>query len=132
MVKTMYDFKEFFDIGKDLSKMDDEAHIRSAINRNYYALFGESRKYLVEIRKKKYLKTKNGIHGKVCNTLMYSNDLTENYLGNILFNLIEIRGFADYDWKDKDYNYFKKVLPGIKEDVKKGLESIEYLKDKYN
>ena len=132
MVKTMYDFKEFFDIGKELSKMDDEAHIRSAINRNYYALFGESRKYLVEIRKKKYLKTKNGIHGKVCNTLMYSNDLTENYLGNILFNLIEIRGFADYDWKDKDYNYFKKVLPGIKEDVKKGLESIEYLKDKYN
>ena len=132
MVKTMYDFKEFFDIGKDLSKMDDEAHIRSAINRNYYALFGESRKYLVEIIKKKYLKTKNGIHGKVCNTLMYSNDLTENYLGNILFNLIEIRGFADYDWKDKDYNYFKKVLPGIKEDVKKGLESIEYLKDKYN
>lgn len=128
----MYDFKEFFDIGKELSKMDDEAHIRSAINRNYYALFGESRKYLVEIRKKKYLKTKNGIHGKVCNTLMYSNDLTENYLGNILFNLIEIRGFADYDWKDKDYNYFKKVLPGIKEDVKKGLESIEYLKDKYN
>ena len=125
-------FKLVFDIGKELSKMDDEAHIRSAINRNYYALFGESRKYLVEIRKKKYLKTKNGIHGKVCNTLMYSNDLTENYLGNILFNLIEIRGFADYDWKDKDYNYFKKVLPGIKEDVKKGLESIEYLKDKYN
>lgn len=54
----MYDFEEFYEIGKELSAIDDESHIRSAINRNYYALFGESRKYLVEIRKKKILKQK--------------------------------------------------------------------------
>ena len=52
MVKAMYDFKEFYDVGEELSQKDDEAHIRSAINRDYYALFGESRRYLVEVRKK--------------------------------------------------------------------------------
>lgn len=128
----MYNFEEFYEIGEELNQKDDEAHIRSAINRDYYALFGESRKYLVEVRGKTYLKTKIGIHTKVCNALRYSKDSTENYIGDILFNLIEIRGFADYDWKEKDFRYFKKVLPGIKEDVKKGLESLEYLKDKYN
>lgn len=83
----MYDFGEFFQIGEELSQKNDEAHIRSAINRDYYALFGESRKYLVEIRGKKYLTSKNGIHTKVCNALMFSKDSTEKYVGNILFNL---------------------------------------------
>lgn len=27
----MYDFEEFYNIGEELSKIDDEAHIRSAI-----------------------------------------------------------------------------------------------------
>lgn len=128
----MYNFEEFYEIGEELSQKDDEAHVRSAINRDYYALFGESRTYLVEIRGKVYLTTKKGIHGKVCNALMSSPDPTERYVGDILLNLIEIRGFADYDWKEKDINYFKKVLPRIKEDVKNGLESLEYLKNKYN
>lgn len=29
MVKTMYDFKEFYEIGEELSQIDDEAYIRS-------------------------------------------------------------------------------------------------------
>ena len=128
----MYNFEEFYDVWEELSNTKDEAHIRSAINRDYYALFGESRKYLIEVRKKKYLKTKIGIHTKVCNALRYSNDSTEKYIGDILFNLMEIRGFADYDWKEKDYNYFKKVFPKLKEDVKKGLESLKYLKKENN
>ncbi len=132
MVTAMYDFKEFYDVGEELSQKEDESHIRSAINRDYYALFGESRKYLVEVRKKEYLKSKLGIHTKVCDTLRYSKDITEKYIGDILYNLIEIRGFADYDWKSKDCEYFQKILPGLKEDVKKGLESLEYLKNKYN
>lgn len=128
----MYDFEEFFHIGEELSEKSDESHIRSAINRDYYALFGELRRYLVEIKGKKHLKTKKGIHGKVCNALIQSKDPTEKYIGDILLNLIEIRGFADYDWKEKDFKYFKKVFPQLKEDVKKGLESLEYLKNKYN
>lgn len=128
----MYDFEEFFHIGEELSEKSDESHIRSAINRDYYALFGESRRYLVEIKGKKHLKTKKGIHGKVCNALIQSKDPTEKYIGDILLNLIEIRGFADYDWKEKDFKYFKKVFPQLKEDVKKGLESLEHLKNKYN
>ena len=128
----MYDFEEFYQIGEELSLTNDESHIRSAINRNYYALFGESRKYLVEIRKKDNLKTKTGIHTKVCNTLRYSKDPTEQYIGDILFNLIEIRGYADYDWKEKDFKYFKKVFPKLKKDVKNGLQSLNYLKNKYN
>ena len=128
----MYNFEELFQIDNELSKTEDEAHIRSAINRDYYSLFGESRKYLVEIKNKEYLKTKIGIHTKVCDALRYSKNPTEKYIGDILYNLIEIRGFADYDWKEKDINYFKKVFPKVKEDVEKGLESLEYLKNKYN
>ena len=127
----MYDFSEFYDVGDELSKKDDEAHIRSAINRDYYALFGESRKYLVEVRKKKYLKTKKWIHGKVCNALIKSKDPTENHVGKILFRLIPIRGFADYDWKEQDFKYFKETFPQIKKDVKGCLESIAYLNRKY-
>lgn len=128
----MYDFEEFYKIGEELSKTDDESHIRSAINRKYYSLFGKSRTYLIENENKNYLKTKIGIHTKVCDALRYSDDPTEKYIGDILFSLIEIRWFADYDWKEKDFKYFKKIFPIVKENVKNGLESLEYLKNKYN
>lgn len=95
-------------------------------------LFLENRKYLVEVRKKRHLETKKGIHGKVCGILLSSNDSTEQYVGGLLLTLIEIRGFADYDWKEKNSTYFRTVLPKVKKDVKDGLESLEYLKDKYN
>lgn len=128
----MYNFEEFYQIGEELSQQNDEAHIRSAINRDYYALFGESRKYLVEIRGKKYLTNKNGIHTKVCNALMDSDDLTERYVGEILLELKKIRGKADYDWKNHDYKYFKKIYEKVEKDAIKGLESIKYLNRKYN
>ena len=127
----MYDFEEFFKIGEELSNTYDEAHVRSAINRDYYALFGESRKYLVEVRNKKYLKTKKGIHGKVCNALINSKDSTEEFIGNLLFKLIPLRGLADYDWEDGNYEYFKRIFPQVRICVKNGLESIEYLNNKY-
>lgn len=127
----MYDFKEFYNIGEELSRSNDEAHIRSAINREYYALFGESRKYLVEVRGKKYLKTKKGIHKKVCDTLRFSKDTTEKYIGNILYNLKKVRGFADYDWDEKDTKYFKKMLIQTQKEVPNGLTSLEYLNNKY-
>lgn len=73
----MYDFEEFYKIGEELSQIEDEAHLRSAINRDYYSLFGESRRYLVEVKGKKYLETKKGIYGKVCNALINSNDSTK-------------------------------------------------------
>ena len=88
MVKTMYDFNEFYELGEELAQVNDEVHIRTAINRDYYALFGESRRYLVEIRGKTYLTTKKGVHWKVCNTLMNSTDPTEEYIGKILYKLI--------------------------------------------
>lgn len=54
----MYNFEEFYKIGKELSQREDEAHLRSAINRDYYSLFGESRRYLVEVKGKNILKLK--------------------------------------------------------------------------
>ena len=127
----MYNFEEFYQIGEELSQQNDEAHIRSAINRDYYALFGESRKYLVEIRGKKYLTTKNGIPTKVCNALMFSKDSTEKYVGNILFNLKKARGYADYDWNKKDIIYFRKMLTQSRKEVPNGLTSLKYLNKKY-
>ncbi len=132
MVKSMYNFKEFYDVGEELAEKEDEAHIQSAINRDYYALFGESRKYLVEVRKKTHLKTKKKIHGKVCNALLSSKDPTEKYIGQLLLKSMNRRGFADYNWKNKDYDYFKKSLSKIQEYCQKGLESLDYLNQKYN
>ena len=129
--EKMYDFNEFYKIGNELSLKDDEAHIRSAINRDYYALFGESRKYLVEVRGKKYLTTKNGVHTKVCNGLRFSKDPSEKYVGDILFHLKKVRGHADYDWTEKNIDYFKKSLVQTRNDVQNGLESLEYLNRKY-
>lgn len=128
----MYDFEEFYNIGEELSKIDDEAHIRSAINRDYYALFGESRKYLVEVKGKKYLKTKIGIHTKVCDTLRNSKDPTEKYIGGILLYLKKARGFADYDWNKKDMHYFEKILIQSRKDVPEGLDSLKYLIKKHS
>lgn len=127
----MFDFEKFHNIGEELYKTDDEAHIRSALNRDYYSLFGESRKYLVEVRKKKYLKSKKGIHTKVCNALRNSKDPTENYIGDILNYLKNVRGFADYDWDKKDKSYFKNILNQSPKDVSDGLESLEYLNNKH-
>lgn len=59
--------------------------------------------YLVEVKRKNYLKTKIGIHTKVCNELMRSNDPTENYVGNLLLKLKAARGYADYDWNEKKH-----------------------------
>ena len=55
------------------------------------------------------------------NTLRNSNDPTENYLGEILYYLKKVRGFADYDWDKKDINYFKKIFRLRKEYVKQHL-----------
>lgn len=109
----MYDFEEFYAIGEELSQTDDEAHVRSAINRDYYALFGESRKYLVEVRGKKYLTTKIGIHTKVSNALINSDDSTEKYVGKLLQKSKKRKEFADYDWKEYDYEYYKQSLSKV-------------------
>ena len=132
MVKKLYDFEEFYKIGEELSKIDDEAHARSSINRDYYALFGESRRYLVEVRGKKYLKSKKRIHKKVCDALRFSRDPTEEYIGKILYMLKTARGFADYDWNEKDVDYFKEMLIQAQKEVPNGLESLKYLNNKYN
>lgn len=62
---------------------------------------------------------------------MNSKDPTEEYIGKLLQKSMKHRGFADYDWKEHDYTYFKISLSKIKEYSEKGLASIEYLNRKY-
>ena len=76
------------------------------------------------------------LHGSVLHLFvnMYSlwiiGSQVENYIGKILLKLIPIRGIADYDWKEKDFKYFKKIFPKVQKDVEKGLQSLEYLNNK--
>ena len=120
---------DFKDVANELSKSSDEAYIRSAIDRYYYALFGSSREYLIKKRDRYYLK-KGGrdIHQKVRDELIDSADYNENEIGEILDKLRELRNQSSYD-KDKfDKKHFEKNLEIMKKDMKIAFESLDYLK----
>ena len=125
---TIFEWLDFKDVASELSKNPDEAYIRSAIDRYYYALFGSSREYLIEKRDRYFLK-KGGsdIHRRVKEELIESDNYNEKELGEILDELRELRNQASYDKNGFDEKYFESNLTEIKKDMKKGLQSLKYL-----
>lgn len=130
---TRFDWELFSNVGDDLSQENDEAHIRSAINRYYYAVFGSARYYLAEyMYEESYLHVSRA-HSKVCDRLKSSHDDNESALGELLENLMEKRVAADYlidkDGEDLNDEYFIKELPMVQSLTKEALLHLSVLKN---
>lgn len=80
-------WSDFYEVGLDLSKNTDEAYLRSAIGRYYYAIFGMARLYLTNTMEERTYYTKRNIHQKIIKRLKESNDKKEIQIGEVLENL---------------------------------------------
>lgn len=116
---------DFYEVGLDLSKNTDEAYLRSAIGRYYYAIFGMARLYLTNTMHERTYNTKNNIHKKLIKRLRESKDENESYIGKVLNDLRKKRNSSDYDvnYKEIDYKYVHKL--GLT--TKESLETLDYL-----
>ena len=122
-----FDFFKFYLLANKLEKYDDEAYLRTAISRYYYALFSLARLYLIENENQLFLKRKSSkVHQDIINYFQWSNDETEQNLGKILYNLRKFRNIADYNW-DIKYDFFKENLDLIKDDVENAKDVLNYL-----
>lgn len=119
-------WSDFYEVGLNLSKNTEEAYLRSAIGRYYYAIFGMARLYLTDTMKERRYKSRNNIHKKLIKRLMNSNDKNESSVGEILETLRKRRNWADYDLKKNNYEDFTS-LKYLESDAKKSLETINYL-----
>ena len=125
----MFDFSDFFEVGLLLSQVDDDAYIRSAIGRYYYAVFGCVRRYLVEIMHEFEFKEEHDIHSRIRKRLLNSSDNTEHYIGELLDDLRKLRNDADYEWQLEDERYFIKNHLKAADNSKIALEQVVLLRN---
>ena len=113
-----FDWKTLKTVGDELSKTDDEAHLRSAFGRYYYGPYCSTKYYLVNIGNQEYLDLK-GTHSRLYMELKNSHDYNEQKLGILLEQLFKKRTDADYlterDGKIIDETYFKKELADVQD-----------------
>lgn len=124
----MFDFSRFLDVGDVLAQVDDEAYVRSAIGRYYYAIFCSVCVYLVEIMNENEFNDNYNVHQRIYNRLVKSGNNTESSVGEKLNDLRKNRNEADYDWKNNDFQYFKDKLDQSKKESKFAIEQVESLK----
>lgn len=124
-----FDWYEFYKVAEELSQKDDEASIRSAISRYYYAAFCSARYYLVEFKREEKFLTHNSAHKKVHEELQRSSNDNESELGDLLETLFEKRNNADYQWENVNKSYFSNELPIVREKVNLAFEHISALKN---
>lgn len=131
-----FSWEDYFYLAEELSKVQKEEYIRSAISRYYYSVFGLAKEYL--ILKNEMSSRSNGIsprnkgsyvHELVSHILETSSDDTEAYVGETLSSLRVERNKADYDVGDINLEYFMKEFDKIREKASGALESIKYLID---
>lgn len=120
----MFDWLDLIDVGNTLAQNPNEAHIRSAITRYYYAIFSAIREYLIYFKHQYQFLSNKNIHQKVWKYLTLSKNSNENEIGEFLGKLRNIRNHADYD---KDFEYCE-YLPKIQEKTEMTKNSINYLR----
>ena len=126
-VRTIFDWLDFKEVGDELSKNENEAFIRSAITRYYYAIFSAVREYLIYFKHQYQFINNWKIHERVWKFLLSSNDNNENEVGEFLSNLRHVRNSADYD-KEHDYDYFVDKLIEVHNEIGDVVNSIRYLR----
>ena len=100
-----FNWSEYFTLAQELTSKSatssmQEAMLRSAISRAYYAAFCEARNHLIYIDAEIVPTTVNA-HTYVGAKFKRSNDLSRRKIGRLLHHLRSIRNEADY--QDKFY-----------------------------
>jgi uncharacterized protein (UPF0332 family) len=95
-----FDWRRFFDLAERLGQeVDDEAALRSAISRAYYAVFALARRRL---REQGCLPVGRDPHLRVWGTYRDAGSQVCRRIGDLGFNLLDQRKRADYeDWIGK-------------------------------
>jgi uncharacterized protein (UPF0332 family) len=75
---------------------DEEARLRCAVSRAYYAAFGRARRYLVELLGEQDIPTTGEVHEFVINYFREADDTDVALLGSDLDDLRDLRRDADY------------------------------------
>lgn len=125
----MFQWEEFREIANELLNNSQEAYLRCATSRNYYAVFGSTREYLIDIMHKYELEDGNNIHKRVYDELIKSHDMNEVHLAKCLNFLRIARNHADYDKFDECPKYFEEKLDKIIKKTNDAFESLEALKN---
>lgn len=90
----MFEWEEFLDVARELAKQpDNEAALRSAISRAYYAVLGLAHERLVD---SDWTLPRGSIHHHVWSAYAGSSDPRRRDIGERGFNLRNARNFADY------------------------------------
>ena len=83
-----------------------EADLRSAMSRAYYAAFGQARAHLVEVDGEVIPRDAN-VHWYVVDAFERSDQPTRRTIGHLLHHLRSVRNIADYE------NTFYRSLQGV-------------------
>lgn len=98
---TIFDWREYFTLAKNLSKKKDEASLRSSVSRAYYAVFCTARSYA--LTKGHKIKKSAGAHQEV--ERLYSGQLLIPTVGANLGRLRKSRNLCDYDDEVSNLQY---------------------------
>ena len=90
-----FDWAQYLELGRELAQRSDEASLRTAISRAYYAAFCKSRA-LLEQEGVVFLPDAN-IHTLVWEQYRQSNDSVRYYIGIDGKGLRNVRNIADYE-----------------------------------
>lgn len=123
----MFDWLEFKKVGDVLSQNSDEAYVRSAITRYYYAVFSAMREYLIMVKKQYQFLSRYKVHRRVWEFLIISENDNEREIGEFLAKVRNVRSSADYD-NENDYEYFVEELKNISVEIDRIVDSINYLR----
>src|ERR1039457_6864981 len=95
-----FDWSDYLTLAQELTSAAinstiQEAHMRAAISRAYYAAFCKARNYL--FNKDGYLTPRGeNVHWDVVNKFENSSDMTRKKVGTLLRHLRGIRNIVDY------------------------------------
>lgn len=92
---TLFDFRAFLVVAEDLGSRDDEAYLRSAVSRAYYAIFGAAWRALPSSLQMHM--GQGRVHNATWNHYAASLAQTNRQIGGIGFRLKRLRDRADYD-----------------------------------
>lgn len=97
----IFNWTDFFKLGKDLQQDSTKSKIKNAvlrtvISRCYYSAFCNAREFLIEKENINFKKDKN-VHWEVINNFKNHNDKIRRNIGFNLDRLVKSRQSADYD-----------------------------------